>query len=106
MRELYVFKAFLRKRLQCAVGYWASPETPLRSVLPQATLGVEDSLTHCPPTSKLNLETLAINFDPQTIGFQGRAWGALLAWVFTGSGLFLGFVGGGGKVKAQYLSPS
>ena len=73
MHELYVFKAFLRKRLPCAVGYWASPETPLRSVLPQATLGVEDSLTHCPPTSKLDMETLAINFDPQTIGFQGRA---------------------------------
>ena len=48
LRELYIFKAFLRKRLPCAVGYWASPETPLRSVLPQATLGFEDSLTPCP----------------------------------------------------------
>ena len=75
-------------------------------MLPQATLGVEDSLTPCPPSVKLDQETLAIKFDPQTIGFQGRAWGALLAWVFTCSRLFLGFVGGGGKVKAQYLSPS
>ena len=60
LRELYIFKAFLRKRLPCAVGYWASPETPLRSVLLQATLGFEDSLTPCPPTSKLDLETLAV----------------------------------------------
>ena len=60
LRELYIFKAFLRKRLLCAVGYWASPETPLRSVLLQATLGVEASLTPCPPTSKLDLETLAV----------------------------------------------